>query len=212
MSEQYFSSDFLQAQSRFRKAAAQSLVASLPIEAKGPRGESLSIDIAWIGPREPRKALIHSSGLHGVEGFGGSAVQLQLLDNPPVVAADTAIVVVHILNPFGMSWLRRVNSNNVDLNRNCLEGEPYEGAPEAYAALDTLLNPKSPPSNDRFLLRALWPILRFGMPALKQAIAGGQYEYPNGLFFGGKQQQPEMAAYRRFLETALTAAERVIAI
>jgi hypothetical protein len=129
-----------------------------------------------------------------------------------VLPADTALVVVHILNPFGMSWLRRANSNNVDLNRNCLEGEPYQGAPEAYAALDSLLNPKSPPSNDRFVLQAIWPILRFGMPALKQAIAGGQYEYPKGLFFGGKQLQPEMTEYRRFLATALTSAERVIAI
>jgi hypothetical protein len=212
MSEQYFSADFLAAQSRFRKAAAHAGLESLPIDAKGPNGEDLSIDIARMGPRSPRKALIHSSGLHGVEGFAGSAIQLQLLDHPPVLAADTAIVVVHILNPFGMSWLRRVNSNNVDLNRNCLEGEPYQGAPEAYAALDSLLNPKSPPSNDRFALRAIWPILRFGMPALRQAIAGGQYEFPKGLFFGGKQLQPEMTEYRRFLATTLTSAERVIAI
>src|SRR5262245_34247588 len=212
MPEQYFSADFSQAQSRFRKAAGKALVESCPIVAKGPKAESLSIDIAWIGPRSPRKVLIHSSGLHGVEGFAGAAIQLQLLDHPPVLPADTAIVVIHILNPFGMSWLRRVNANSVDLNRNCLEGEPYEGAPEAYAALDPLLNPKSPPSNDQFVLRAIWPIVRFGMPALKQAIAGGQYEYPNGLFFGGKELQPELAAYRRFLETTLMSAERVIAI
>jgi len=210
MSEQYFSPDFFAAQSRFRKAATHN--ESLPIEAKGPNGESLHIDIAWIGSRSPRRVLIHSSGLHGVEGFAGSAIQLQLLDNPPALPPDTAVVVVHILNPFGMSWLRRVNANNVDLNRNCLEGEPYRGAPEAYAALDSLLNPKSPPSNDRFVLRTILPVLRFGMPALKQAIAGGQYEYPKGLFFGGKQLQQEMAQYRRFLEMAFTSVERVIAI
>lgn len=26
--------------------------------------------------------------------------------------------MVHVLNPYGMAWLRRVNENNVDLNRN----------------------------------------------------------------------------------------------
>jgi len=212
MSEQYFSADFFAAQSRFQKATGEARIECLPIATKGPNGESLSIDIAWIGPRSPRSALIHSSGLHGVEGFAGSAVQLQLLDHPPVLPPDTALVLVHILNPFGMSWLRRVNSNNVDLNRNCLEGQEYQGAPEAYGALDSLLNPKSAPSNDHFVLRAIWPILRFGMSALKQAIAGGQYDYPNGLFFGGKQLQQEMTEYRRFLATALTSVERVIAI
>jgi hypothetical protein len=33
----------------------------------------------------------------------------------------------------------------------------------------------------------LWKILRLGLPALRQAVAGGQYEYSNGLFFGGKE-------------------------
>src|SRR5262245_16112885 len=103
MSEQYFSSDFFQAQSRFRTAATSARLQSLPIEATGPKGASLSIDIAWICPRSPRRVLIHSSGLHGVEGFAGSAIQLQLLDHPPALAPDTAIVVIHILNPFGMS-------------------------------------------------------------------------------------------------------------
>jgi hypothetical protein len=28
--------------------------------------------------------------------------------------ADAAIVLVHILNPYGMAWLRRFNENNVD--------------------------------------------------------------------------------------------------
>jgi hypothetical protein len=35
------------------------------------------------------------------------------------------------------------------------------------------------------MLKALWRIARLGMPALRQAVAGGQYQYPDGLFFGG---------------------------
>src|SRR6185503_8493082 len=131
-------------------------------------------------------ALVHSSGLHGVEGFAGSAIQLQLLDNLPALAPDTALVLVHILTPYGMAWLRRVNENNVDLNRNFRGDEPYSGAPPAYAKLNSFLNPASPPSADLYYAKAVFLILRYGMAALKQSVVGGQYEYPKGLFFGGK--------------------------
>ena len=56
-------------------------------------------------------------------------------------------VLLHALNPYGFAWLRRVNEHNVDLNRNfLLPGEAYRGSPAGYAALDPLLNPKSPPA------------------------------------------------------------------
>src|ERR1051326_2712065 len=127
----YFSPDYFSARDRFRRAAAQAgaTTHALPLSAKGPQGESLVTDIAWFGAASPRRVLVHSSGLHGVEGFAGSAIQLQLLDNVPVPPADTAIVVVHILNPYGMAWLRRVNENNVDLNRNFRSNGSYAGAP-----------------------------------------------------------------------------------
>src|SRR5262249_45019785 len=36
-----------------------------------------------------------------------------------------------------------------------------------------------------FPIRAYLGILRHGLPALKQALVGGQYDFPKGLFFGG---------------------------
>jgi len=187
----YFSPDYSTARSRFRQMveAAGGRLDVLPLEARGPAGESLGIDIGWFGAQNPRRVLLHSSGLHGVEGFAGSAIQLQFLDSLPPVPAETAFVIVHVLNPYGMVWMRRVNENNVDLNRNCMGNNPYTGAPPAYVDLNSFLNPEGPPTNDLFALKAIWLIIRYGMPALKQAVAGGQYEYPKGLFFGGKGLQ-----------------------
>ena len=100
------------------------------LDAKGPNGEDLSIDIGWFGSPQPRRAFVHSSGLHGVEGFAGSAIQLQWLTGNYQPPDDGAVVIVHVMNPFGMVWLRRVNENNVDLNYNFLAAdEKYEGAP-----------------------------------------------------------------------------------
>jgi hypothetical protein len=212
--DKFFSPDYFTARDRFREAAARAgaRVEVLPLDAKGPRGESLGIDIGWFGAANPRGVLLHSSGLHGVEGFAGSAIQLQLLNDFPGLPDDTALIVVHVLNPYGMSWLRRFNENNVDLNRNFLGDGAYAGAPDAYVTLNSFLNPPNPPRMDFYTLKAAWLVLRHGMPALKVAVVGGQYEYPKGLFFGGKRLQQIGERYQAFLADRLGSAERVIAI
>src|SRR5262249_48836143 len=158
---------YFTARRRFREIAAQAggHLENISLDAKGPHEQELGIDIAWFGTANPRRAILHSSGLHGVEGFAGSAIQLEFFQNLPNLPEDDALIVPHILNPYGMAWLRRFNENNVDLNRNFLGNEPYAGAPQAYASLDAFLNPQSPPRSDLYTLKAGWLILRYGLPA-----------------------------------------------
>jgi hypothetical protein len=187
-----FSPDYVTARARFRAAASAPgyRVEAFPIGKTGAQGEELTVEVATTGSERPARVVVVSSGLHGVEGFLGSAVQAALLEEglrgwtPP---RGAALVMMHALDPFGFSWIRRVNEENVDLNRNFLvDGEEYRGSPARYAELDPLLNPPWPPSwRDLFLPRALLAISRHGQAALKQAIAGGQYDFPRGLFFGG---------------------------
>ncbi len=214
LSEKFFSPDYFTARDRFREmlTTAGGRLETIPLDAMGPNGEVLGIDIAWFGAANPRRVLLHSSGLHGVEGFAGSAIQLQLVNDLPTLSKDAALIVVHVLNPYGMAWLRRFNENNVDLNRNFVADQAYAGVPPTYAGLDSFLNPQSPPASDLFTLRAGWLVLRQGMPALKQAVVGGQYEYPKGLFFGGKRFEQGPEKYKTFLTHCLASAERIIAI
>jgi hypothetical protein len=214
MDTNYFSPDYLTACSRFRAAAraAGATLDSLALEARGPQGEALAIDIARMGARGARRVLLHTSGLHGVEAFAGSAVQLAALAGPPP-PGDCALVLAHVLNPYGMAWLRRANENNVDLNRNFLgPGERREGAPELYARLDSLLNPPTPPGRDFFRARLWARALRHGIRPLKQAIAEGQYEFPRGLFYGGKALEPGPAAYLAWLRANLPEATYLFAL
>jgi hypothetical protein len=188
-----FAPDYVTARRRFLDLAGARgyELESHPIGCPGPQGEELTIDVASRGDVRPRGVVVVSSGLHGVEGYFGSAVQAAVLREEAVHAlpGDVRRVLIHALNPFGFAWVRRANEENVDLNRNFLRpGEPYEGSPPRYAALDGLLNPKHPPRRLdalRFRLQSARAILRHGMPELKQAIAGGQYDFPRGLFFGG---------------------------
>jgi predicted deacylase len=188
-----FSPTYALAQSRFL-AAARTLgcrLESYALDLKGPEGESLAIDVAMLGDLSAQKIIVISSGLHGIEGFLGSAVQCRLLEahlknwKP---STGQAFIFLHALNPYGMAWRRRWNEDNVDLNRNfLLPGELYAGSPQKYQDLNTFLNPTSPPSRfELFLPKAAFQILRYGMKTLKDTLPVGQYDFPKGLFFGGK--------------------------
>ena len=190
-----FSGSYQVARERFREAA-RAVPAPLehyPVAGQGPDGRELAIDVALVGARNPRCAVVVSSGLHGVEGFFGSAVQLawlrRLRERAVSIPGGTLVVLLHVLNPFGFAWRRRANEDNVDLNRNFLgDGETYAGTPEHYDRVHDLLNPATPPSwLDAFRVRAAWAIRRHGLAALQHAVASGQYEHPSGLFFGGRE-------------------------
>jgi hypothetical protein len=212
-----FSRDYFTARERFRKAAQDSgfTVAAYPIAAPGPEGQQLYLDVARKGAPNPRQVVVVSSGTHGIEGFFGSAVQLCALQrrlSELNLPEHMAVVLIHAVNPYGFAWQRRVNEDNIDLNRNfLLTGRDFAGAPEGYRALDPLLNPKSPPS----LLEPFWAkagveIARHGFSSLKNAIAQGQYEFPGGLFYGGHGPSQSQEIMRAHLRDWLGSPERVL--
>lgn len=188
-----FSSDYWQARDRFRRAT-QSLNGVLethPIQALGPQERSLSIDVARYGSKAPHSTLILSSGLHGVEGYCGSAIQIATLTEllPQLkLPKGVALLLIHALNPYGFAWNRRCNEDNIDLNRNfLLPQQPFAGSPNAYTQLNAFLNPPTPPTySDPFILKLLAYAARYGVSSLKQALPVGQYDYPKGIFFGGQ--------------------------
>ena len=114
-------------------------------------GNNLYIDVVWIGRSDCDKLYMSTSGIHGVEGFAGSAIQFSILDNLNNLPDKTALAFIHILNPWGMSWLRRENELNVDLNRNFLkQDEEYSGSHPHYSKLDPLINIKYPAKQNDF--------------------------------------------------------------
>lgn len=187
-----FSKTYIEAQSRFRELATRNggLLTEIPHPLIGCNGEPLAIDVASWGSDNPESTLLLSSGLHGVEGFFGSAVQVALLESGllPDRLERMRLVLVHALNPWGFSCGRRFDHNNIDCNRNfLLPGADYSGSPELYRELDSFLNPKRRPHLvDSFFVEAFWLIRRFGFAPLQQAIASGQFDFPEGLFFAGQ--------------------------
>lgn len=207
---------------RFARAADGLAVRNDPIDARGPDGERLAVDSVWVGERRPRAALVVLSGVHGVEGFVGSAVQCALLDrlaaSPP--AAGTAVLVVHGVNPWGMAWLRRQNESNVDLNRNWQRdaaGAPAGNASlpdnEAYDELHPLLCPHGDtlPSAAALLAAVGALVDERGLAWVRDGITRGQYRHADGWHYGGSRTEQSTATVEQ-LAGELVGVERAVVI
>ena len=186
----------------------------LPLNLKGPEDEDLIIDFAVVGPLESENLLLYSSGIHGVEGFAGSAIQLSVLDQLKNKSpfSDYCIVFIHIINPYGMAWNRRVNENNVDLNRNFLTR--HEGEPEGYKLIDSFINPQSIPNkfDPFFLVQGIRLLLKYGFTNVKQWFAQGQYTRAQSLQFGGDKVQKGTELLLNWLEKNLKNIKKAIGI
>ena len=213
----FFPPDYASSRRRFRDAAARlgCALEAHPVNQTGPDGEALTIDVAIVPGARQDRALVVSSGIHGVEGFFGAAVQHRVLEDwaarPDSKRPGVRCVMVHALNPFGFAWRRRVDEDNIDLNRNLLlEGEPFRGSPVGYARFDAILNPPRGPSRwEPVRLKVLATIARYGMPALKQSVAAGQYDFPKGLFYGGGDPARMNEILSRHFDRWLGGSERV---
>ena len=220
----WFANSYAEAAGRFliacdelREAGHKVENERLEIGMTGPDGEPLCIDVAIVGSLQSGKVLLSTSGVHGVEGYPGSAIQLAVMDDlcKDDSFKDHAIIFVHAINPYGMAWWRRFNENNVDLNRNFLKrDQKYEGVPVGYETIREFINPESPPPQKErwFKLKALNLIRKYGFNNLKQCVAEGQYEYPKAIQYGGDCLQPGPELLLNWLDNKLESVNRIWAV
>ena len=201
-----------------QKFLQASVGAGLRVDAQalGLRGlerEQLAMDVTLDGDPDAPHLLIVTSACHGVEGHCGSGVQVFALHDAEwrekARAAGVAVLYVHALNPHGFSYGRRVTQENVDLNRNFVDFSRPRPVNAAYAALDALLLPAEwPPSPANEAVLAAW-VGQHGLPAYQAAVTGGQYQFEDGLFFGGAAPTWSQRAFRSVLQRQATRARRI---
>lgn len=213
--QEVFSSSYAQARSRFLEAAA---AAGLPVESrihplKGRDGEELAMDVVRDGHPNAASLLVVSSACHGVEGFCGSGVQVAALRDAQwrehASRRGVAVLYIHALNPYGFSHLRRVTHENVDLNRNFHDFSQPLPVNEAYRQIQPLLLPEEWPPSPANSAAIGDYLARHGPAAYQAALTGGQYEFPDGLFFGGTRPSWSNLALRDVLRTHGRGAARV---
>ena len=212
----YYSANYAEeARAKFLDAcnAAGVTVDSFENPNTGPEGGPLYTDVAVLGPSDATAALALGSATHGVEGFAGSAIQTGLLRDGMAsrLAEGVRVVMIHAINPYGFAHLRRVNEDNVDLNRNFVDhSKPYPSNPR----YESLAKAIAPEANSAISAAASFARLTcygaiHGQAALQAAISGGQYTHPDGLFFGGRFETWSNKTVRTIAQRHLHGAGRV---
>ncbi len=186
---------------------------SYPLEGHtGPEGEDLSCDVAVVDNPHAKYVVAITSGIHGVELPFGSELQVQWLAYAQEICADNpgiSFVFVHALNPYGAAYGLRTDHQNIDPNRNFVDFTQAQSPSLSYRELAPAFAPKK---LSRSALACSWvKMLHFagknGMAKFLQALAGGQYEFPEGLYYGGKAPSWTRETWQKIVKTHVVHAE-----
>lgn len=191
IADAFFAADYAGAREKFLAAAKPNAVRHRTVQnpLRGPRGEKLYCDAVWTGPIDAERVLVTLSATHGIEGFCGSGCQTAWYATGAwrEIPKGIAQLHLHAVNPHGFAWLRRVNEDNVDLNRNFVDHvRPYPENP-AFESLVAAICPAEWTEASRTASAGVLAdyAKRHGDFALQTAISAGQYSHPEGVFFGG---------------------------
>lgn len=182
-----FSETYFEAREKFLTLAKSPMSYKSP--AFGPAGEELFTDVAWYGDPDARRVGVLISGTHGVEGYCGSAGQVDWLRRAEYesLPPGQAMLLIHALNPYGFAWNRRVTEEGCDLNRNFVDFTIPAPSNPGY---DQLANYLVPEELEGPVFEAAEDTIRKfrennGEAAFQVARKAGQYSHSTGIFFGG---------------------------
>lgn len=208
--------DFRQQRARFLAAvgALGGAVTRYPHPLKGPQGEALSTDVAVIGRTDAPQVMLVVSGTHGVEGYYGSDSQIAWLEalEGSTLPPDVAVVLVHLINPWGTAWLRRVNEDNADLNRNFIDFTGEVPSNPGYPALHGIYTCRDldGPARAAADVQMAQKCAEIGWSGVKRIVEAGQYQFADGIFYGGSQPSWSQQILRQIIGNHLQRARRII--
>lgn len=211
----HFSRSYAEARQKFLDAAraAGAAITHHPHPGRGPDGGALATDVARLGETDAPNLFIATSATHGVEGFCGSGCMVGFLAArlQAELPRGTAMVLVHAINPHGFAHERRVNEDNVDLNRNFVDHAAPRKPNAAYDAIHDMLVPADwdGPARAAADREIEAYIATNGMKAFQAAVTGGQYRYADGMFYGGTAPVWSHRIWRQIIATEARAARRV---
>jgi len=194
--------------------AAEAILSEYRHPLRGPFEEPLFTDVAVIGDPNASRVLVALSGTHGVEGFYGSDCQTRWLQELAgrALPRDVAVVMIHLINPWGTAWMRRVNEDNIDLNRNYLDFAQPAPVNSGYEALHAIYacSQLRGPLRERADVLLAERLQAHGWSALMSIVEAGQYAHPDGLFYGGQAPSWSNQTLHRIVQQHLAQARTVM--
>ena len=157
--------------------------------------DNLYIDNFYIPAlKEQKNLIVLTTGVHGMEGYIGSVMLDVFFEEiyDGLDKDDTGVLVVANVNPYGMKYMRRYNENNVDLNRNfIMDWERFDlSSNKDYPKVQSFLEPVGKIGNAfwhevGFYLNLAKEAIFTGTDVISDALLTGQYESPQGVYYGG---------------------------
>ena len=157
--------------------------------------DDLYIDNVYLPATETcTNLIVLTTGVHGMEGYIGSVMLDVFFEEiySTINTKDTGILIVANVNPYGMKYMRRYNENNVDLNRNFIENwDNFDlSSNKEYPKVVNFLQPEGKIGNAfwhevGFYLSLAKEAIFTGADTISNALLTGQYEYPEGVYYGG---------------------------
>ncbi len=188
----YFSSSYSEGRERFLAACGRlnaQVESFTHPDQFGPNGEALATDVVRFGPANAERLGFFICGTHGLEAAAGAATFLHWLDNggPQSLPPEVSIVLVHAINPYGWAHGTRGDEDNIDVNRNCFERATSLTQNENYRELHPLLTGEDASSSglENSLAAFHTYCAQRGAGQGLEGFTAGQYEFPDGLSFGG---------------------------
>jgi hypothetical protein len=182
----------------------------------GPDGEELTTDVCVIGRPDARRVLLLIAGTHGNEGPCGTGCMVGFLRSGGwrALADDVRVVMVHAINPHGYAHIRRVNEDNVDLNRNFVDRDTLAPVSADYQEIadDIIPDDWDGPAREAADARLMAWADKHGIARLHHAMVGGQYSHPDGIFYGGRAPTWSNLTLRRIVREIVLPAETVATI
>jgi hypothetical protein len=217
----YYSESWLDATNKFISAAAplgwQVCAYSDDTEYKIP--------VVRIGHGADK--IVINSGIHGIEGFFGSAAQLLMLseinklkrefpEKFAEVSKKFTIVFIHVINGWGMDNRMRENRSNVDLNRN--QRADWETPAKKNRLYEigrdlVLSNPCVRPGESMNKFQKICEFKRMhNQDGAWRALVRGQDFDPDGIAYSGTAAEPETKMLAQIYDNLMKDAKSLLGI
>ena len=213
---EYFFETYDEVRAHLKDRVAQLQQAGITVETQSHAVNScddLYIDTIYLpSTSEKENLIIFTTGVHGMEGYIGSVMLDVFFEEiyEQLDTENTGVLIVANVNPYGMKYYRRYNENNVDLNRNfILDWADFDlSSNKEYPKVDKFLGPTGQMGN------AFWNEAGFyaalakeaiftGADTISDALLTGQYEYPEGVYYGGNGDEASTIYLKSIFEQCL---------
>jgi hypothetical protein len=212
----YFPRDYRSGRAAFLTAARKvgAEIATYEAGSKGPDGNVVCTDVAFLGRDDAPNVFLCNSATHGVEGFSGSGVLSGFMDSGETdkLPDNVRLVFIHALNCHGFAWLRRVTEENVDLNRNFVDHTKSLPSNPEYSKLQPVILPDNWDENSIAFSKERLEryAAKNSLYKLQSVLTGGQYEHEDGIFYGGREATMAHDRFLKIIENHVVGAHHIL--